>query len=180
MSSFFLPRFGLGSTSNSNTNETAISFVKQIGDRHGEENRNFNPRQLDEDLKSLIALMKRHRRDKHVQRVACHTISNMAIHQEKCPVICRFNGHRAIVRAVVFFLDDWKMCWLGMSALVSYHTFSISFSAFWHSSTSSLLIDCFLVESGKTRSLSIEVRSRPDTQTDLQSDPQTQCRPLGG
>ena len=128
MSSFFLPRFrSRRSSSNSNSatssssteSALAIETCKQIGDRHGEEgdSRPFDEERLSQDLKLLISLMGRHRKDKHVQRVAAHTISNMAIQQEKCAVICRHNGHRSILRAVSANLGDWKMCWLGMSAV---------------------------------------------------------------
>ena len=133
MSSFFVPRFGSRNKSNtpsskdknnkktenkclSTSNQTAIGIIKHIGERHGED-RNFDLKKLDFDTKTLVNLMKKNRRDKHIQRISCHTISNMAIHQEKCPIICKYNAHRLILRTVMDNINDWKMCWLGMSAI---------------------------------------------------------------
>ena len=113
MSSFFLPRFKSRAASNNNTtinedaniNENAIQIIKQIGERHGEECRNFDSRKLSYDIKILVNLMKRNRKDKHVQRVALHTISNMAIHQEKCPIIIKHNAHRCILQVCTFIFS---------------------------------------------------------------------------
>ena len=126
MSAFFLPRFraknNLFKLNNdkSSSNKRSIAIIKEIGDRHNEETRHVDTKrmkQLTIDMKTVVSLMKRNRKDRHLQRVACHTISNMAIHQEKCAIICAANGHRSVIRSVMDIMGDWKMCWLGMSAI---------------------------------------------------------------
>eukprot|EP01083_Nonionella_stella_P265656 899639_1 len=123
MSSFFRPRIKnktkgkSKAKDNPKTNQSVIQIIKTIGERHGENSRGLDVRKLETDIKQLVSLMKRHQDDRHVQRVACHTISNMAIHQEKCPTLCGYNAHRSILKAVMGNIGDWKMCWLAMSAV---------------------------------------------------------------
>eukprot|EP01084_Bolivina_argentea_P310183 536693_1 len=121
--SFFRPRFRTKTTNETKekkvkkTNATAVEIIKSIGETHGEHNGTFHLKKLQCDIKRIVTLMKRNRNDTRIQRVACHTISNIAIDQDKCPIMVKFNIHRSILRSIMDNISDWKMCWLGMSAV---------------------------------------------------------------
>ena len=96
-----------------------IQVLKTIGKRHGDGDKNssIDIKQLDSDIEKLVSIMKDNRSSKHIQRVACHAISNMAIHQEKCPTLTKHKCHELILRTVFDHIQDWKMCWLAGSAI---------------------------------------------------------------
>ncbi len=84
------------------TKEKALEIAKEVGKRHAQENgeecisnggergsRNEESEKLDKDVQSLVEVMKRYPKEKQIQRVSSHALSNMAIHQQKCPVITR-------------------------------------------------------------------------------------------
>ena len=61
--------------------------------------------------------MNKYIHNKTIQRVCCHTMSNIAIHQDYCQLIIDYNLHDLILTSLEKNNNDWKLCWLACSAI---------------------------------------------------------------
>ena len=91
MKGLFLPnwRKARSSTNQSGIHQNCIDTIKEIGKRHSEDKIDFDLEQLEEDVKIVCQFMKKFVNNRNIQRVSCHAISNIAIDQEKCPLVTK-------------------------------------------------------------------------------------------
>jgi len=71
-----------------------------------------------ENIATVIKNMKEYPTHLGMQRVCCHTISNMSMDITVATrVVLDNNAHILVVNCLKNFIDDWKICWFGCSAI---------------------------------------------------------------
>lgn len=68
-------------------------------------------------ISKILGLMKKYTDSLHIQRVACHSLSNLAMQVMIASWIIQQNGFKLIKTALSKFDYDEKLCWLGSSAV---------------------------------------------------------------
>jgi ankyrin repeat protein len=93
--------------------DQAISEIKSVGKSvHAS---NSNDESL-HDISKILTLMKRFSESMHVQRVACHALSNLAMQVVAARWIIQKGGFALIKKSIAKFHSDHKLCWLASSA----------------------------------------------------------------
>jgi hypothetical protein len=92
--------------------DEAISEIKSLG-----KSVNVSNDESLQDISKILVLMKRYGDSLHVQRVACHALSNLAMQVRAARWIIQKGGFNLIRRCIAKFNGDHKLCWLASSAV---------------------------------------------------------------
>jgi ankyrin repeat protein len=92
--------------------DSAIQEIKTLGKREAN-----NTDECSQDIRRISHLMRAFSESLHVQRVACHALSNLAMQVAPAHRIMENGGFKLIERAIVKFHSDHKLCWLASSAV---------------------------------------------------------------
>jgi len=69
-------------------------------------------------MQSVLKLLRKYPACIQIQRAGCHTVSNVAMDISPARLLMEQKAHKIIIRALsTFYKEDWRICWLGASAL---------------------------------------------------------------
>ncbi|ETO36235.1 26S proteasome non-ATPase regulatory subunit 10 [Reticulomyxa filosa] len=88
-----------------------VQQIKAIGKKYANRDITFDTQTLETDVSTVTSTMQQFQNHKHIQRFCAHALSNMAIHQQHCSILCHYNAHQFLIVAVKQHFDDWKLCW---------------------------------------------------------------------
>lgn len=89
-----------------------VTYIKTIGRIP------INEEKLDDKMKAVSKVLKKYPDCIQIQRAGCHTISNVAMEIIQARMLMQFDVDKIIVRCLNrFYKEDWRICWLGASAL---------------------------------------------------------------
>lgn len=89
-----------------------IHFIKQLGTLPIEKSKS------NENITVVVQHMKQYPDSISMQRVCCHTISNMSMDTEIAnEVVINRKTHLLVVESLAKYKDDWKLCWFACSAI---------------------------------------------------------------
>lgn len=91
--------------------DAAIAEIKKLGKQ------SHNNDDTLQGITKILSLMKKYSDSLHVQRVACHALSNLAMQVVVARWIVQKGGFNLIKKCLNKFQDDHKLCWLGSSAI---------------------------------------------------------------
>jgi hypothetical protein len=102
--------------------ENAISEIKSLGKRAVENqqiaaNSQITQTTVQQDIESILKLMKQYENNLYVQRVSCHALSNLSMQVVIARYIVSKNGFQYIRNSLEKFITDHKLCWLASSAI---------------------------------------------------------------
>lgn len=92
--------------------DEAVADIKKLG-RSVSSNVNADIHQC---ISQILFLMKKFSDSVQVQRVSCHSLSNLGMQVATARWIIKKGGFQLIKKALTKFETDNKLCWLGSSA----------------------------------------------------------------
>lgn len=91
--------------------DSAVAEIKLLG------RASSNNEDTLQNITKILLLMKKYSDSLHVQRVACHAISNLAMQVVIARWIVQKGGFQLIRKCLLKFEEDYKLCWLASSAI---------------------------------------------------------------
>jgi len=89
-----------------------LHFIQKIGKLP------INITNLEKNITQVITYMKQYPDVLSIQRACCHTISNVAMEIEPSVMLMTMHAHTQVIKTLHrMYKKDWKICWLGCSAL---------------------------------------------------------------
>jgi len=89
-----------------------IHYIKKLGTLPIEKSK------ANENILVVVQHMKKYPDSISMQRVCCHTISNMSMDTEIAnEVVINRKTHLLVVDSLAKYKDDWKLCWFACSAI---------------------------------------------------------------
>lgn len=89
-----------------------VKFIQKVGKLP------INVEQLDDKMDKILEYMDKYPHSLSIQRTGCHSISNIAMDLDNAAMLMNKNSETLVLDAIKrFYPQDWRICWLGCSAI---------------------------------------------------------------
>jgi hypothetical protein len=90
-----------------------IDFIKDVGKLP------IDREMLDQNVEAVLNFMQEYSQSLSIQRVCCHTLSNVCMDVQLAKeMVMRKHVHQHVIQTLKDFYErDWRLCWLGCSAI---------------------------------------------------------------